>query len=254
MTCVWVGRMNGEWKRMWQTSCCPKGEDFEECGSGGDGNPFRASLPMSERGNNCCMPHLQREIARMAKKEPAKSANAARRRMATPKTSYMSRRRNVNLVGRVCICWIRGTYLLGWRLYMRSQSATKNSQQNVKWNCSATRSVCCYCLLCCHLRCCCMQHTHKHTQIRRFIFRNSITERSKGSQRQLEWLASCLMIYAGCTNTYTYIYSWQTQSQFLSVYFGISRIKFNFLLELWANKRGKVFLETCEIVNACRRP
>lgn len=45
---------------------------------------------------------------RWPRKEPAKSANAARRRMATPKTSYTSRS-NVNLVGSVCICWIRGT-------------------------------------------------------------------------------------------------------------------------------------------------
>lgn len=87
-------------------------EHYERWRSGGDGNPFRASLPMSERGNNCGMAHLQREMATMATKEPAKSANAERRRMATPKTSYTSRR-NVNLVGSVCICWIRGTYLAG---------------------------------------------------------------------------------------------------------------------------------------------
>lgn len=151
---------------------------------------------------------------------------------------------SVGYVVRIC--------LAGWCLYMRSQSATKNSQQNVKWNCSATRSVCCYCLLCCHLRCCCMQHTHRYADT--FL---EIQSRSAARDHSDSWSDLPLALWfmrAAQIHIHIYIYSWQTQSQFLSVYFGISRIKFNFLLELWANKRGKVFLESCEIVNACRRP
>lgn len=179
--------MNGEWNRMWQPSCCPKsglgGEEWSIMRRGGVEETETRFVHRCQ-----CQSVATTAAWHICSGNDGQEKSRQNRQMQ--RVAEWQHPKRVIRRGATSILWVVcvsvGYVVRIWRLYMRSQSATKNSQQNVKWNCSATRSVCCYCLLCSYLRCCCIQHTHTLTHRYADTFLE-IQSRSAARDRSDSW-------------------------------------------------------------------